>query len=256
MEMKKVAIIPSAGKNSRMDISNIPKTLRIINNKTILDNLIETLSKYVDICYVVISYEDYKSKLFIKHILPKNLKKIQFAITKSGTGDGQAVLDCLKHLKKKNKLHEHILICWSDVYIYNNHILDFCFLKIKQFPNSLIFLPTKFEEKPYVGFFRNKKQEIENVLFSKRGHNISNMEQDHCIFLIKPIEILKELKLFKKHYKPKELVFLDIINWIYKKNYLITGLEYKNKKNKLDPVLSFNTEQELNNIIKIINENH
>ena len=30
----------------------------------------------------------------------------------------------------------------------------------------------------------------------------------------------------------------------------------KTKKNKQDPVLSFNTEKELNNIIKIINENH
>ena len=133
-------------------------------------------------------------------------------------------------MKKKHKLDEHILICWSDVYIYNNEILDFCFLKINKFVKSSIFLPTKFEKKPYVGFFRNKKKEIENVLFLKRGHNISNMEQDHCIFLIRPIEILKELKLFKDHYKPKELVFLDIINWIYKKNYSIIGLEYENKK--------------------------
>ena len=80
------------------------------------------------------------------------------------------------------------------------------------------------------------------------------MEQDHCIFFIKPKILFDELKKYQKFYKPKEFIFLNIINWLFLKKYSITAIKYNNKKN-IDPVLSFNTDQELNIINKTVNEN-
>lgn len=252
--MKKIVIIPSAGKNSRMNNKIVPKGLRIFNNKTILDLLIENLDKYVDIIYISISKKDFKNKIFKKKILPYNQKKVKLVPTIGGSGDGQAILDALHYVIKENNEIDHVMICWSDVFIYDDNILDFSYRNLKIYNDSVFFLPTKFKKNPYVGFLRNKHGLIEKVLYTKKGDKFQNMEQDHCIFFIKPKILFDELKKYQKFYKPKEFIFLNIINWLFLKKYSITAIKYNNKKN-IDPVLSFNTDQELNIINKTVNEN-
>ena len=253
MEVKKVAIIPSAGKNSRMKSSLLPKSLRTLLTKTILDYLIETINEYIDVIIIPISSLDYKSKVFENMILKKNQKKVIFIPTILGAGDGNAILDGLRYVNSNISSEKHIMICWSDIFIYNKKIINFCYNNLTKNNDSIIFLPTKKVNKPYVGIFRDYNKNIKKVLFSKEGTKIANMEQDHCIFFINYRVMFKELNLYKKSLKSREFIFLKIINWLYKKNYKIIGLEYKDKRFKYDPVLSFNTDKQLSIIKSIIN---
>jgi len=254
MEIKNnIAIIPCAGKNSRMD-TEIPKSLQIINRTTILENILSNLLNNFDKFYIPISYENFQNKIFHKAISKKFLDKIVFVKSKSGSGDGQAVLDALNIINDNHYKNSHIFLCWGDIYINDKNIINFCVKSIQDNLNSIMFFPTRKILNPYVCFKRDKNNIIKKTLFSKRGDNIDSTETDFSMFFIHTKKIFNELNLYKKIINSNEFVFLDIIYWLYKKNIYVNGINYKSNYRNNRVVMSFNTSEEFDILKKTIND--
>tara|TARA_Y100000590_G_C15497334_1_gene930175 strand:+ start:245 stop:1012 length:768 start_codon:yes stop_codon:yes gene_type:complete len=254
MEIKNnIAIIPCAGKNSRMN-SDVPKSLQIINNTTILENILSNLINFFDTFYIPISYENYENKIFHKTISKKFLNKIIFVKSKCGAGDGQAVLDALHIVNKNDYNNNYIFLCWGDIFINDKNIINFCIKNIPNNINSIMFFPTRMIPNPYICFKRDKKNVIKKTLFSKRGDNIESMETDFSMFFMHSKKIFEKLKFYKKTINSDEFVFLDIIYWLYKKNIYVNGINYNSNYENDKVVMSFNTNKELDMLREKVND--
>ena len=152
-------LIIAAGNQTRFK-TDIPKAIMPINNTTLLDINIKSMSKYTDKIYVVCSYNN------------KNyFDNYNTIVINSGKGCGDAVLKALENLSNDNDCY----IKWGDSLhlddIYNNMNI-----------NSKMIIPVRYEKNPYVQIIANKNNKIEKVLFSKYGENITDGYHDLSIF--------------------------------------------------------------------------
>ena len=193
-------LIIAAGNQTRFK-TDIPKAIMPINNTTLLDINIKSMSKYTDKIYVVCSYnnKDY-------------FDNYNTIIINSGKGCGDAVLKALENLSNDNDCY----IKWGDSLhlddIYNNMNI-----------NSKMIIPVRYEKNPYVQIIVDKNNKIEKVLFSKYGENITDGYHDLSIFYANIGYLKRYLKEFadkildKKtnlyiHKHNNELQFLDVFN--------------------------------------------
>ena len=214
---KRLAIIPCAGKATRMGMVNIPKCLYEIKGKPALLNILERLDSYFSYFYIPISDEKNSEELFKKNIPSSYLKKIKFIKSISGSGDGQAVLDALEVINQK-KVSNHVFVCWGDSYFEKSPPLkDLINFIEKNFDQDLI-IPTQKVINPYVTYFSDKENNLLKVAFSRRGEYYKEGLTDLSIFFIKPIPIQKHLlslKTSQRNSLEKELNFLDLVELLF-----------------------------------------
>jgi len=222
MEIKiPYAIIPCAGKAKRMGKISIPKSLYNINGIPNLETLLIKLSKYCSRFVLAINEEDFIDNIYKKNLSKNLLSKIDFVPSVSGAGDGQAVLDCLNFISKKNLKNDYNLICWGDTYIQDVSIFKFLTEKIGILSEDFV-VPINHVKKPYVAYLFNKKNKLSRVAFQRRGEFLNEGYTDLSIFFIKKnvknylIEMKKNINLSNNN-KLNELNFLDLINFMYKK---------------------------------------
>lgn len=247
MNIKFNLIIPSAGKNTRMNTKK-PKTLFKIKKKINLENLFKVFNKYTNQTYVCISNEKNSLKIY-KKILNKNIfNKINFSTSTPGRGDGQAVYDTMVYFQDIKK-RKYLIICWGDVYIRNSKTMENLINEAKKYLKKYdCIIPLYYTHKPYVNFIIDNYNKIKKIKFVRKGEFSSFGNSDYGIFILKSEITYSSLqKYFIIHKKNKEFNFLDFL--LYAQN----NLSYKilpliSKKYK---IFSYNSKIEINKINKL-----
>lgn len=221
-------LIIAAGNQTRFK-TDIPKAIMPINNTTLLDINIKSMSNYTDKIYVVCSYnnKDY-------------FDNYNTIIINSGKGCGDAILKALDYLSDNNDCY----IKWGD----SLHLDD---IYSRMNINNKMIIPVRYEENPYVQIIANENNKIEKILFSKYGENITDGYHDLSLFYANIGYLKYYLKEFANkildketnsyiHKHNNELQFLDIFNETEIEGYI----------NILDGIndYSFNTLEEFNKI--------
>tara|TARA_X000000368_G_scaffold189049_1_gene149118 strand:+ start:296 stop:1060 length:765 start_codon:yes stop_codon:yes gene_type:complete len=250
---ERAAIIPCAGKATRMGKIDVPKSLVEIKGKPALVYLLETLNLSFDIFYIPINI---KHKDHYLSCIPNNLlKKINLIDSEPGSGDGQAVLDALNAIDLK-EIRNEIMVCWGDTVLQQDSLIN-TFLNLR-FAEPLL-IPVYFTKDPYVAYLENDLGIPERVAFKRRGEILDEGKTDISLFLIKAEEIKKSLNQLKiKNDKIKdntipnlnpELNFLDLVEYLHSINNPARTLEI----DSYEDVYSFNTMEELGNISNKLN---
>jgi len=193
-------LIIAAGNQTRFK-TDIPKAIMPINNTTLLDINIKSMSNYTDKIYVVCSYnnKDY-------------FDNYNTIIINSGKGCGDAILKALDYLSDNNDCY----IKWGD----SLHLDD---IYNRMNINNKMVIPVRYEENPYVQIIANENNKIEKILFSKYGENITDGYHDLSLFYANIGYLKYYLKEFANkildketnsyiHKHNNELQFLDVFN--------------------------------------------
>lgn len=247
MSLNKIAIILSAGNQTRFN-SNIPKSLYPLkNNLSPMDLNIDSLIDNVDLIYIITSTADF-------HYFEKyNNNKVKVKTISSGFGCGDALLKSLYVIDEKK---DDIILLWGDS-IQTKEKVNLL-IENSSYDGETFYVPVVKEKKPYVQFIPNEHMNIKNVRFSKYKDKIDEIGyHDLSIFrlpLNKSVYFLEEYKKKYKKYNNKneligyttrsnEFTFLDIFNEFENIKSKIIDLS---SKNIID--LSYNTIEEFNKI--------
>ena len=156
-----------------------------VNGTASINNQLRQLNKFINKFYIIINRNHDEKEKYITRIDKKFLNKIIFVKSKAGSGDGMAILDGLKIIKKKNKNKSNIFICWGDVYFKNANLLN---LLKDYFYNSknveTILVPLRYKKNPYVAFVHDNYQRVKKVLFQRRNQYVDHGFQDLGVFFI------------------------------------------------------------------------
>lgn len=247
MKIKFNIIIPSAGKNTRMQTSN-PKSLSIIKNKINLENLFEVFKNYSNKFYVSISNKEGVLDIYKKNLNTNIFNKIFFAYSNSGSGDGQAILDTLNSFNIINK-NKYMIVCWGDVYINNSKTIENLIRNSVQYLSKFdCIIPLFKTDNPYVNFVIDNNNKIKKIKFSKKGEFSKKGNSDYGIFLLnsnKTYMYLNKYVTLKK--KNRELNLLDFLLYA-QNNFSFKILPLINKKYD---IFSYNSKMELRKINNI-----
>lgn len=249
-----IAIIPCAGKGSRMDVKLGPKALRRINGICSLDSIIQSISAFVREVIIIIDNSEASIQAFNKYLAASNFPEVKIKLIPivGGKGDGDAIFHGIKSIE--NKYAANTLIVWGDVFIHNPKFIKKC-LDIFSNLNEEIkfFIPTFTALKPYVAFERDFEGFAKKVFFKRKKEVFDFVEQDLCLFFLQQEFFLKYAGLFRNEclddsgeYKTynNEFNLLEFISYLFKLKQKVLAANIGRR----DFVSSFNSEAELKEI--------
>ena len=224
MEIKeRIAIIPCAGISERMGEIQVPKCLYEIMGKPSLVHLLDQLKNTFSTFYIPISDSNKEINIYKKLIPDEYLENIVFVPSKSGSGDGQAVLDALDIFKDKHT-DNYLMICWGDIFIKDVSIINSFLREIETGYSEPLVIPTKEVENPYFTYFLNRNRILKRVAFQRRGQFFDKGLTDLSFFFIKPKSMVLYLNAMRKDQVKEnktednslylELNFLDIVEYL------------------------------------------
>jgi len=233
-----VIAILAAGKGKRMK-SSLPKVLHQINNKTLIENVIETSFKLNSNKIIVIV--GYKKEL-IKSKL--NGYNVEFAEQNEQKGTGHAVQQCEIHIKN---LEGNILILSGDVpMISEKTLLDL--IKVHKVNNSKASLISAKIINP-VGYGRIKR-DSENCFISIVEHKDATDEEleineiNAGIYIFDINTLFSKLSKIKSDNSQGEYYLGDVLKHIEKDKISIF------KTSNQSEILGINNAEQLNEIIE------
>lgn len=249
-----VAIIPCAGKGSRMDAELGPKALRTVNGLCSLDSILQSVSALVSDVHIVIDDSEASLQAFNGFVRASNIPEVNVKLIPitGGKGDGDAIFYGIKSIEGKHTAST--LIIWGDVFIHNPSFLKKCldiYCNLRE--EIKFFIPTFNAEKPYVAFQRDLEGYAKKVFFKRKNEIFDFVEQDLCLFFIEPRFFLKYAQLFRNEYLDKsgeyatynnEFNLLEFISYLHKRKQKVLAANI----GKRDFVSSFNSEAELEEI--------
>jgi len=209
--MKFDLIIAAAGKGSRLSV-NVPKPLFEINNKPLLQIVIEKFNINLNKIIIVVSNETKENfEMFVNKILRKeDFQKFRFEIVVQQKLNGTlgAVKTGLKFVEE-----DKLFIAWGDhVGISENMVNRMVENAKKQQENSLI-LPTVLRTNPYINFKRYENKIVEFQENKNFENKIPFGENDCGCFLLDKQSLISSIKefQFKNLNLAREVNFLEII---------------------------------------------
>ena len=238
--MKYCVVILAAGDGSRLQ-SKVPKPLIKINNKTIIQHIVDAFSMWGNIDPIIIVKKN-------SSIIDSINQKCKFIIQDSPNGTGHAVKCAIDIIKDYDQTFISVgdspLISYkslkkmSQAHIKNN--MDCSFLSAD--------FPQKY---PYALVIRDKNQKIIKCIEPRdandREKQINEKLSSH--YLIKSKTIIDYIKLIKSNLITKEEYLTDIINILISHNKKVHGYKISDYME----LIGINTPQDLNKVEKIIN---
>jgi NDP-sugar pyrophosphorylase family protein len=272
MNNKFDVFIVAAGKGSRMN-SDTPKILTEINGVPNLWNTFEKLIKswkFINRVFIVVNSRNkdeiinssnhfWNVKGQFKAQLDGILPSCQFIEIESGRGDGHAILEAINQID--DEITDDIFIMWGDAYLTSEQIFLDCInaKRITEDNKDYIpmYVPVINEKNPYVTFVVDKDMRCIGADFSKRGECHPSGFHDQCVFFGNTQVFLTALKIMNHAFLKNgryvtdsgELTFLYIIH------YLWNNMQPAKAIITDSPVLSYNTQGEVKDIERILNDN-
>ena len=213
-------LIPAAGKGTRSNLS-FPKTLFKINNKTIIQRILDNTNFLNSRPTLVIAPS---GKEIISNYLSRNKLNCDLIIQKKQLGMGNAILQFEKSkLFKKSK---NILLIWGDI----PFIKKSTFRKLVEFhlknDNTFTIL-SMFTSNPYTYIKRNQSGKIIELIETKElKKKYKYGERDVGVFIFNKDIIFKYLKknLQNQFSTHKEHNFLYLIKYLARLKYKVESL--------------------------------
>jgi choline kinase/2-phospho-L-lactate transferase/gluconeogenesis factor (CofD/UPF0052 family) len=225
--------IIAGGINQRMQIK-YPKCLVKIDNKIVLENILEKIIPYANTIYVCCN-NHYKSS-FLEYEKTvgqnENIKFLYFNSIDNSQNYPKGNGETLYQLLDNFKLTDKIFVMWSDIIISNNRIFEEMYNL--QYNNDFL-IPTVYEEDPYAYLI------IEYAKVKKFGYrrdsSIKYGYHDQCIFLVNTLIVKDILKNIIDDNKYEEVNFLDVVSYIDCVSYYETKYPIKSY-NSFDDISS------------------
>ena len=201
-------IILAAGKGTRMQ-SNLPKVLHTINNKPMLQTVIDTsLTLAPKKILIVVGY---KKELVIEKIKRNNI--ITYINQKEQKGTGDAIKQCLKEIAPK----ENVLILSGDVPLISSSTLKNFIHEYKKNKSNASLISTNLTDPSGYGRIIRENQInllkiVEHKDANKKELNIKEINSG--IYLIKSQIIIDKISLIKSNNAQGEYYLTDIFNFI------------------------------------------
>ena len=236
---KTMVIILAAGKGTRMN-SNIPKVLHKINNKSMLDIVINTSKKITPEKIVIVV--GYKKEQIIHSITDSN---IVFVNQNKQLGTGHAIKQCIDEI---NDFNGNVLVLSGDVPLIKHETLS-NLISFHQNKNAKATLISTSIENPegYGRILKNNLGQLKSIVehkdASKKEREIDEINSGIYIFESKTL--CDNIKLIKNDNAQNEYYLPDIFNFIDVKN------KYIYKINNHAEIAGVNTIQQLSDIEKV-----
>ena len=239
--MKYCAVILAAGDGSRLQ-SNIPKPLVKINNKSIIQHIVDTFSRWDNIDIIVIVKKN-------SPIINSINQKCKFIIQDTPNGTGHAIKCAIDTIKK----YDQTFISVGDSPLISFESLK----KMNQFhiDNNIdcSFLTSKFPKKfPYAAIVRDANNKIIKCVEPRDANKLEKQidEKLSSHYLIKSKAIIDYIEYIKPNVITKEEYLTDIINILIDNQKSIYGLKVLDYME----LVGINTPQDLEEVKRIIDE--
>lgn len=233
--------ILAAGKGTRMN-SDIPKVLHKINNKTLLQFVIET-SKSLNPTEIILIV-GYKKEIVINSVNKFNLS---FAYQNEQKGTAHAIMQCKEHLKNKSG---KTLILSGDVPLISKNTLK-NLIKAHDDNKSLGSLISANIENPtgYGRIIRNNNNVFTKIVEHKDANKKELMvnEINSGIYIFETKTLMEKINLVKNSNNQSEFYLTDIFNFINSDKISI----YNTKK--INEINGINTSEQLEQLSKDLN---
>jgi bifunctional UDP-N-acetylglucosamine pyrophosphorylase/glucosamine-1-phosphate N-acetyltransferase len=220
--MKVCAVIPAAGRGTRLN-SDKPKLFTpVINEKTIWDILSNKLFRHVDHIHVINS--PWSSNYF-EEILRNESRPLTSSIQPVPLGMGDAIFSAKQFWVN----FDHILIVWGDqIYLSSNTIKDVIELHSK-FADNHCTIPLVKISNPYVEYLFSSGGNLLNILQSREGDVMSDIGMsDVGTFMLSTKNLINQWEIFisrhKINNKTREQNFLPFLPWLSFNNWRINKL--------------------------------
>ena len=248
--MKFDLIIAAAGKGSRLGV-NVPKPLFEINNKPLLQIVIEKFKINLNKIIIVVSDQTKDIfELFLREKMStKILQQFKFEVAVQQKLDGTfgAVKSGLKFVEE-NK----VFVAWGDHVGISENMVNRMVDNAEKHQEYSLILPTVLRSNPYINFKRHDNKIVEFQEIKKLGRKITIGENDCGCFLLDKqslISCINEFQ-FKKAEIDEDVNFLEIIPLFEtKKNGIYTQVE-----TDLSLTMGINTLEDVRNYLKNIFE--
>lgn len=209
------AIVLAGGKGSRMNL-DIPKCACLLDNKPMINYLIETLKKMnIENIYIVVGY--YKEK-----IIEIVNEKVVFVVQKEQLGTAHAVRCCEEELKKNDG---ETLILAGDMPLVSKDLLNnFMNYHIEK-KNDLTILSTIMENPTGMGrVIRNEKNQVIKIVEeAEADEKIKQItEINTSIYCINNQVLFQNIKRIKNNNQQKEYYLTDIVEILSKNKKIET----------------------------------
>lgn len=233
--------ILAAGKGTRMN-SDLPKVLHKINNKTLLQFVIET-SKSLNPTEIILIV-GYKKEAVINSVNKFNLS---FAYQNEQRGTAHAIMQCKEYLKNKSG---KTLILSGDVPLISTNTLK-NLIKVHDDDQSLGSLISANIENPtgYGRIIRNSNNIFTKIVEHKDANEKELMvnEINSGIYIFETKTLMEKINLVKNSNNQNEFYLTDIFNFIDSDKISI----YNTKK--INEINGINTLAQLEQLSKELN---
>ncbi len=208
-------IILAAGKGSRME-SETPKVLHKLNDKTLIQRVVDTSQKLNPIKTVIVI--GYKKEL-VKQDL-KSYSQLEYAIQDEQKGTGHAVKMCFDNLID---FSGDVLILSGDVPLINIQTLE-SLIKIKSLSNAeAAILTTEMKNPSGYGRIVRKNNLLDSIVEHKDCNEVEiNINEINAgIYLIDNRSLMKYIPKISNQNNQNEYYLPDVFNFMINDNHKI-----------------------------------
>jgi len=202
--------ILAAGKGTRMN-SEIPKVLHVLNNKAMIDYVVETSCEMnPKKIFIIVGF---KKDEVINHI---NRSDLEYVEQKEQLGTGHAVLQLEKCLLKEKG---HLLVLYGDVpNIKKESLLPIINSHINNNIDATIVTAILEDPTGYGRIIRSKSGKLIKIVEEKDCNAIERSVQEinSGIYIFKISHLFKNLKEIKSNNESNEYYLTDVIELINK----------------------------------------
>jgi len=244
-------IILAAGQGKRMS-QDIPKVLTKLNGISLIENLLNTISKikYPEDIFIVVGYKG-------EEVIKTLGNKYNYIWQKEQLGTGHAVKECRDLLK--GKYENYLILCGDLPFVSYDTIKKV--LEIHEDNNSIFTMATlkleNFEDinKNYRSWGRVLRNENNEIIRLKEFKDASDYEKNilevnPSIYCIRDSWLWDNLDSLKNLNNQKEYYITDLIELSYKQGVKLHNFITKNNFE----MLGVNTQEELEIVKHIYNE--
>lgn len=244
-----VLLILASGKSTRFD--GYPKAFCNIGNRRNIENTIHYALPWFDKIFVGVNQNTYQK-------FGQKVANCEMISIVTGQGDAHSLLKCLNIIACREPSIQKIVVCWGDALFIDSCPFDEL---LRLADDAQITVACAMDSKPYAWFDTNENMEIIDCFFAKEYGVKDIALHDQSLFLFDLKFAQKYLDEYRKYLGipydnnesnmgDQEMKLLYSFKFLQEKGYPLA------KCVKISPnkVFSFNTHEELKNILDAISQ--
>lgn len=245
--MENILLIVASGKSSRF--GGFPKAFCRLRKGTNLDNTIRKAKGYFDRVFIGVNKTTYSA-------FCNSVNACEMFAIKTGQGDAHSMLKCIEYVKGKVPGIKRIVVCWGDA-VFSNSIPFQQFLERSK--DMDVAVACAMDDNPYAWFDIDENNQILKAHFAKEEGTIESGMHDQSLFSFNTEFVCKYLNEYRellgiRYDNDESNADVNEMKLLFSFEYLLNNnMPAKCIQIDAGNILSFNTQEELENIKKLIN---